>query len=144
MVDTGYRPDVSNATSRSAQGYLRPDRAVAKLGISPEEVSDIILTHLHWDHADGLPLFPNAHVWVQKSELEYYATTAWQENGNHDGVLPRNIPELVKLNTEGRVTLVEGDDCDNANCIEFFFLRDQLQRTFQRHCVGIIPFLDLE
>lgn len=109
LVDAGYRPDVSNATSQRIQDYLRPDHAVAKLGISPDEISDIILTHLHWDHADGVPLFPNAHLWVQKAELEYYATSAWQENGDHTAVLPRNIPELVKLNTEGRVTLVDGD-----------------------------------
>jgi glyoxylase-like metal-dependent hydrolase (beta-lactamase superfamily II) len=110
LVDTGYRPDVSNTYTQLVQGYLRPDQAVAKLGIAPEDISDIILTHLHWDHADGLPLFPNAHVWVQKAELEYYATEAWQEGGNAAGVEPRNVPELVKLNTEGRVTLVEGDD----------------------------------
>ncbi len=112
LVDTGYRPDVSNATSRSIQDYLRPDEAVTKMGISPEEISDIILTHVHWDHADGLSLFPNAHVWVQKAELEYYATSAWQENGDHAGVLPRTIPEIVQLNTEGRVTLIDGDDRD--------------------------------
>lgn len=110
LVDTGYRPDVSNATSESMQGYVRPDRAVAKLGVPPEDITDIILTHLHWDHADGLGYFPNAHVWVQKAELEYYATSAWQNGGDPSGVLARNIPELVELNTEGRVTLLDGDD----------------------------------
>lgn len=110
LVDTGYRPDAPDAASLPVQGYLRPDKAVGKLGISPEDITDIILTHLHWDHADGLPLFPNAHVWVQKAELVYYATSAWQKEGDHRGIEPRVIPELVKLNTEGRVTLIDGDD----------------------------------
>jgi glyoxylase-like metal-dependent hydrolase (beta-lactamase superfamily II) len=112
LVDTGFRPDAPKASDEVMRTYLRPDLAVAKLGIQPEEISDIILTHLHWDHADGLPLFPNAHVWVQKSELEYYSTVAWQEDGDITGVEPRTIPELVKLNTEGRVTLVDGDDIE--------------------------------
>jgi len=110
LVDTGFRPDAQNAANSQVQGYLLPDKAVEKLGISPENITDIILTHLHWDHADGLPLFPNAHVWVQKAELEYYATSAWQKKGDHRGIEPRNIPELVKLNTEDRVTLIDGDD----------------------------------
>jgi glyoxylase-like metal-dependent hydrolase (beta-lactamase superfamily II) len=110
LVDTGYRPDAPDADSLPVQGYQRPDKAVARLGISPEDITDIILTHLHWDHADGLPLFPNAHIWVQKAELEYYATSAWQKGGDHRGIEPRIIPELVKLNTEGRVTLIDGDD----------------------------------
>jgi glyoxylase-like metal-dependent hydrolase (beta-lactamase superfamily II) len=84
LVDAGFRPDNPNHTI--PQDYVRPDQAVAKLGLASEDVTDIILTHLHWDHADGLPLFPNAHVWVQKAELEYYATDAWQEGGNAAGV----------------------------------------------------------
>lgn len=112
LVDTGFRPDAPKASDEVMRTYLRPDLAVAKLGIQPEDISDIILTHLHWDHADGLPLFPNAHIWVQRSELEYYATDAWQEDGDITGVEPRTIPELVRLNTEGRVTLVDGDDLE--------------------------------
>ncbi len=81
LVDTGYKPDAPNATNPAVEGYLRPDKAVAKLGISPEEISDIVLTHLQWDHVDGLSLFPNATIWVQREELEYYAARAWQEGG---------------------------------------------------------------
>ena len=33
---------------------------------------------MHWDHADGMDLFPNARIWIQKDELEYYAGNAWQ------------------------------------------------------------------
>lgn len=112
LVDAGYRPDAPNATNPAVEGYLRPDKAVAKLGISPEEVSDVVLTHLHWDHVDGISMFPNANIWVQREELEYYAARAWQKDGNVTGVEARNILELVRLNTEGRLTLVEGDDLE--------------------------------
>jgi glyoxylase-like metal-dependent hydrolase (beta-lactamase superfamily II) len=117
LVDSGFRWDVPireglvfGEVPLEVQEYVRPDSAVAKLGVAAEDITDIIITHLHWDHADGISLFPNAHVWIQKAELEYYATTAWQPDGDNVGVEPRNVPELVKLNTEGRLTLIDGDD----------------------------------
>ena len=116
-MDSGFRWDVPIREGLSLGGfplevqeYVRPDRAVAKLGVAPDDITDIIITHLHWDHADGVSLFPNAHIWIQKAELEYYAASAWQPDGNNLGVEPRNVPELVDLNTEGRLTLIDGDD----------------------------------
>ena len=53
--------------------YVKPSDAVRRAGVKPEEITDVIVTHMHWDHADGMDLFPNARVWVQKDELEYYA-----------------------------------------------------------------------
>ena len=112
LVDTGFLWDVPNRENFPMQieGYVRPDTAVARLGVAPEDVTDIVITHLHWDHADGIRLFPNAHVWIQKAELEYYATSAWQEGGDNRGVARRNVPTIVELNTEGRVTFVNGDN----------------------------------
>ena len=40
-------------------------------------------------------------VWIQKEEYRYYTQTAWQPGGDHDGIDPDDIVELVKLNTEG-------------------------------------------
>jgi glyoxylase-like metal-dependent hydrolase (beta-lactamase superfamily II) len=72
-------------------------------------VTDVIVSHMHWDHADGIDLFPKAKVWVQKDELEYYAGSAWQSRRTHGGIDPEDVLTTVKLNTEGRVGLVDGD-----------------------------------
>ena len=89
--------------------FVKPSDALQRVGLKPEEISDVIITHMHWDHADGMDLFPKARVWIQKDELEYYAGEAWQNSGTHGGIDPGDVLTAVKLNTEGRVGQVNGD-----------------------------------
>ena len=89
--------------------YVKPSEAVAKLGLKPEDITDVIISHMHWDHADGMDLFPKAKIWLQKDELEYYAGEAWQSRRTHGGIDPDDFMAAVKLNTQGRVGLVNGD-----------------------------------
>ncbi len=90
-------------------GYNKPSEAVARMGLKPEDMADIIITHMHWDHVDGMDLFPKARIWSQKEELEYYAGQAWQARSTHSGIDPEDVVAAVKLNTEGHVALVNGD-----------------------------------
>ena len=92
--------------------YLRPDQAVQTAGVQAAEVTDIVISHAHWDHMGGIDLFPKAQVWIQKEEYRYYTTDAWQPGGDHGGIDPADVQELVKLNTEGRVHLVDGDNVE--------------------------------
>src|SRR5580693_4979755 len=81
--------------------YLRPDEAVRLAGLKPEEVTDVVISHAHWDHMGGIDLFPKANVWIQKDEYRYYTMDAWQPGGNHGGIDPDDAQQLVRLNTEG-------------------------------------------
>ena len=47
-------------------------RQVGKLGFTPEDVQDIILTHMHFDHCGGLADFPHARVHVYRREYEAF------------------------------------------------------------------------
>ena len=134
LVDAGYRPDFSNALAARVEGYLRPDLALAKLGVAPEEISDIILTHVHWDHADGLPLFPNAQVWIQEAELEFHEARAMEISGDSIDIEPRFLRELVELNREGRVNLVAGDDQEIYSGIRVY---TGPKHTFGSQYVGV-------
>jgi glyoxylase-like metal-dependent hydrolase (beta-lactamase superfamily II) len=108
LVDAGYyRPQFLRQWR--AADYTRPDKALERLGIRPEQVTDVIVTHMHWDHADGVDLFPKARVWIQKDEFAYYTGPAWQPGGKAGGIDPDDVLALVKLNTQGRVSLVDGD-----------------------------------
>ena len=92
--------------------FLGPDEAVKLAGVQPEEITDIVISHAHWDHMGGIDLFPKAAVWIQKEEFRYYTGEAWQPGGHHGGIDPEDVQQLVKLNTEGRVRLVDGDDVE--------------------------------
>jgi len=92
--------------------YQRPDEAVKLAGVKPEDVTDIVISHAHWDHMGGIDLFPKANVWIQKEEYRYYTGEAWQPGGNHGGIDPDDVKQLVQLNTEGRLRLVDGDNVE--------------------------------
>jgi glyoxylase-like metal-dependent hydrolase (beta-lactamase superfamily II) len=89
--------------------FVKPSDAIKRIGLNPEDITDVIITHMHWDHADGMDLFPKARIWIQKDELEYYAGEAWQARNTHGGIDPDDVMAAVKLNTQGRVGLVHGD-----------------------------------
>lgn len=92
--------------------YERPDRVLERIGIAPAEVTDVIVSHAHWDHMGGLPLFPDATVWIQKAEYDYYTGEAWQEGGRSGGIDRADVLHLVERNTSGSVRLVEGDSVE--------------------------------
>ena len=109
LFDSGFHRDTF-LKEFPMKDYLRPDEAVATAGVRPEDVTDIVISHAHWDHMGGIDLFPRATIWIQREEYRYYTADAWQPGGNHGGIDPDDVKELVKLNTEGRVRLVDGDD----------------------------------
>jgi glyoxylase-like metal-dependent hydrolase (beta-lactamase superfamily II) len=94
------------------KNYLRPDEAVKLAGVQPEEITDVVISHAHWDHMGGIDLFPKAVIWIQREEFSYYTGEAWQPGGSHGGIDPDDVKELVRLNTEGRLRLVAGDDIE--------------------------------
>lgn len=109
LLDAGFLNDIEDAKEFGVVNYVRPDSALAKLNVKAEDITDIILSHSHWDHIDGVGLFPKAHVWIQKEDYNYFVGAAWQKGGNSGGFNKRDIKMLVDLNVAGRLTLVDGD-----------------------------------
>jgi glyoxylase-like metal-dependent hydrolase (beta-lactamase superfamily II) len=89
--------------------YVRPDEAVRLAGVKPEDVTDVIVTHAHWDHADGADLFPNAAIWLQKEEYRYYTTEAWEPGGKSGGVTKDDVAFFIQAHDAGRLHLADGD-----------------------------------
>ncbi|XOV94652.1 MAG: N-acyl homoserine lactonase family protein [Bacteroidota bacterium] len=110
LVDAGFILPIEESNHYQFKDYERPDSTLAKVGLRPEEISDIIITHPHWDHMDGIDLFPNAQLWIQKDDYNYFTGSAWQANGRHGGFNKRDVIKIIKANLDGKLTLIDGDD----------------------------------
>ncbi len=108
LVDAGFLGDIEEA--KGVSNYVRPDSVLLKLGLKSTEITDIILTHPHWDHIDGVDLFPNAQVWIQKEDFNGFVGTAWQKDGRATGFNKRDVLKIVNLNLSGKLTMVDGDN----------------------------------
>jgi glyoxylase-like metal-dependent hydrolase (beta-lactamase superfamily II) len=111
LFDTGFHRE-KWMKQFTITDYVRPDEALRAAGVPPEAVTDVVISHAHWDHMGGIDLFPQATVWIQKDEFAYYTGAAWQAGGRHGGIDPEDVAALVRLNTEGRLRLVDGDDVE--------------------------------
>jgi glyoxylase-like metal-dependent hydrolase (beta-lactamase superfamily II) len=69
VVDTGFGPE---AAARRGRILIHdPVDLLAQAGISAAEVGDVILTHLHYDHAGGMASYPQATFHLQDAEMAY-------------------------------------------------------------------------
>ena len=109
LIDSGFYRD-KFFKQWKVRDYIKPSEALAKVGLKPDDITDVIITHMHWDHAGGMDLFPKAIIWIQKDEFAYYTGEAWQQKNTHGGIDAEDALAIVRLNTEGRVRLVGGDD----------------------------------
>jgi glyoxylase-like metal-dependent hydrolase (beta-lactamase superfamily II) len=109
------------------------DGSLANIGISPSDITDVLLTHLHFDHCGGavirneagelLPKFPNA---------QYHVTKAQWEHANHpnDRERPSFLTEnFLPLKEHGVLNFVDDGDI-LFDCIEV--------RVFNGHTLGMI------
>jgi glyoxylase-like metal-dependent hydrolase (beta-lactamase superfamily II) len=91
--EPGYFPRWHPYFRRGLREWLEPEEEIGpqlqRLGIPPEEVRWVVLTHLHTDHAGGLHHFPQAEFFVSRRELE----TALGLMGRVRGYLNHRFPE---------------------------------------------------
>jgi glyoxylase-like metal-dependent hydrolase (beta-lactamase superfamily II) len=69
VVDTGFTPE---SGARRGRTLVRPvEAALRQLGVAPDAVEDVVITHLHYDHAGNLDLFPHARFHLQDAEMSF-------------------------------------------------------------------------
>lgn len=107
IVDTAFTPDAAHRRGRtmhrSVQSYLHD------LQIDAEKVTDLIMTHLHWDHAGNIGLFPNATVHVQADEIAFCTGRAMLHPGVSKIYAVEDIQSAMLPLFEGRMNLIQGD-----------------------------------
>ncbi len=105
LVDTGATDP--GLLARWGIGERRPVPALlARVGLRPEDIDDLVLTHPHWDHLGDTGRYTGARVWLQREALAW-AERKVADGREHAGVRPR---DLAALRTAGeRLSLLDGD-----------------------------------
>ncbi|MDD9739390.1 N-acyl homoserine lactonase family protein [Marinovum sp. SP66] len=107
LVDTGY--DDAEAQARGRPIELDPRAALKPLGLAPEAVSQVIVTHLHYDHAGGLHLFPNAKLHMQAAEMQFATGPCMCHDTLRAPFSAPHVCEAVTRLYSGKVVFHDGD-----------------------------------
>lgn len=114
LVDTGLGNRLNKKQNKiyDPTDFMLP-ASLAELGIKDTDVTDVIMTHLHFDHAGGIITgfgdmdrltFPNATYWIQRSE--------WLIAKDPDALNRAAYSfdqQLSMLGSRGKIELVEGE-----------------------------------
>jgi glyoxylase-like metal-dependent hydrolase (beta-lactamase superfamily II) len=110
LVDTGpstpeaarpFHPAIRQAPHQAPAALLRA------LGVDPEALRLVVLTHLHWDHCHNLASFPAARVLVQAAELRAAVDPVATQRATYEVGFPGLRPPW--LAAFGRLVLLRGD-----------------------------------
>ncbi len=109
LVDAGFTRQKFIAQWKP-RDYITPDSALRRAGFDPTRVTDIVISHIHWDHADGVERFPNARIWLQRAEFEHYVGP---DGRSLDRAIDSDVAAMYRqLFDAGRVHFVEGDSAE--------------------------------
>ena len=119
LVDAGFTetPPIYNMAGFN---YVRPDEMLKKINVDPASITDIILTHPHWDHIGGIDLFPNAMVWMQEQDFNYFVGTAWQNNIDSSGFNTKDVLKIKQKKLDKKLQLINGDSVEIMPGIRVF------------------------
>jgi glyoxylase-like metal-dependent hydrolase (beta-lactamase superfamily II) len=104
VIDLGYNEEVGERRGRTLLRH--PEEMLDKIRVDPAKVQHAVVTHLHWDHVGGYPLFPNARFYLQERELHFWTSSQlpeWQSSLEEE-----ELVAVVRLHFRGRLGLCQG------------------------------------
>ncbi|MGH7287648.1 MAG: N-acyl homoserine lactonase family protein [Myxococcota bacterium] len=108
VLDAGYvNPELGKPFG--AVDWTEYAALLVEIGLKPDAVDYVTLSHMHFDHAGGTSRFPKAKFIVQRRELEYAAGALPHNSAAKGAFVADDVLAIVQLNWQGRVLLVDGD-----------------------------------
>jgi len=97
ITDPGYWGAAFNALKPVNTPDVAIDTQLRKIGLSPNDITYVVVSHLHLDHGGNVGKFPNSTLVVQKSEVE---NAFWPEPGTGGPYMIGDVMPLRSANTD--------------------------------------------
>lgn len=108
LLDTGFNE--ARAKQRRRKLLRSPIEGLESLGVKAGDVETVILSHLHYDHAGNLDLFPNAEFVVQDEEVHFATGRYMRYRAARMPFEADDVTQLIGANYAGRVRFIDGDE----------------------------------
>jgi glyoxylase-like metal-dependent hydrolase (beta-lactamase superfamily II) len=106
VIDTGFGAEVA---ARRGRTLLRdPVDALGLIGVDAAKVQDVVITHLHYDHAGNLDRFPQARFHIQELEMHHVAGRQMKHRYIAQAYEVEDIVSMIRMNFAGRVVMHSG------------------------------------
>ena len=106
LVDTGFA-DPEVARRWRVEDFSPVPAVLEGFGVAPKSISDVVITHAHWDHVGHLAPYGGATIWLQDEELAWARSRVGPERPERGGV---RLRDLEALDSAGdRLRTVSGD-----------------------------------
>lgn len=107
LLDTGF--DQEQATQR-CRTITRPvEDGLAAIGLKPADISDVIVSHMHYDHAGNRDMFPHARYHIQDAELEFCTGRCMCHAYSNHAFQVDDVKAMIDRVYSGRVAFHDGD-----------------------------------
>ena len=107
VIDTGF--DRKEARKRDRPILRLPSQALAKLGVEASSVENVVITHLHYDHAGSLGDFPQAQFHLQESEMQFVTGRWMLDDAERHAYTADHVAELVHCLFDKRLVFHQED-----------------------------------
>lgn len=130
LVDVGYNhKDYGQhlAEKFGVENWRSPKVVLSELGLTPEDVDTVFITHAHFDHFGSVEDFPNATFYIQREEIEKWVWALSLPDRLRwllIAVDPSDILRGVNLAVQGRLRTVEGSVEDVLPGIDLHLAKD--------------------
>lgn len=107
VVDTGF--EAKEGAKRGRKVDRLPAAALEQVGVSAGSVDQVVITHLHYDHAGTLGDFPKARFHLQEAEMAYATGACMCHNFLRYPFTVDHVCDMVRNVYSGRVVFHDGD-----------------------------------